>query len=320
MPDPAITLRIDNDLFGRKDQDQGYTNGLLITAMSPNLADYRNDPCLPRIARWANRYLNWLHPGGFEQQNMVVSFGQELFTPSDDAATELQVDDRPYAAALMLSLGYNARLGDKLRSTQLRLGIVGPSAYGQEVQDAWHDLIGVRHFAGWQHQLRDEPVVQLIKERMRRYAADVEPEDRRWGQDLIVHWGGSLGNFATYLNAGAEWRMGWKLPDDFGSTPLRPAGENTAPTRKGRIDRGWSGHIFATFDARWVFYDITLDGNTSKDSHSVDSKPFVADIGYGVALTRGKWKVAFARYFRSTEFEGQVDRPVFGSFTVSRKF
>lgn len=107
------------------------------------------------------------------------------------------------------------------------------------------------------------------------------------------------------------------MPDDFGSSPLRPAGENTAPTRGGRLS-GWSGHLFATADARWVLRDITLDGNTFRGSHRVDRRALVGDIGYGVALTRGKWKFALARYHRSREFEGQTQRPVFGSFTISR--
>lgn len=319
MHGPAITLRIDNDLFGRKDQDEGYSNGLLLTAKSPNLVDYRNDPCLPRVARWLNRYLEWLHPGGFEDQNMVFSFGQQLFTPGDDQATELLPNDRPYAAALVASVGYNARQGNDLRSTQLRFGWVGPSAYGKEVQDFWHDTIGVDRFLGWKNQLPDELVVQLVKEKMRRYGKEPEASRSRWGQDLIVHWGGALGNLATYANVGAEWRFGFKLPDDFGSTPLRPAGENTAPSKR-PPENGWSAHVFATTDGRWVLHDITLDGTTFKDSHSVDKKPFVGDVGYGLAITWGPWKLAFARYFRSFEFEGQEARPVFGSFTVSRRF
>ncbi|NEK92333.1 MAG: lipid A deacylase LpxR family protein, partial [Xanthomonas euvesicatoria] len=83
---------------------------------------------------------------------------------------------------------------------------------------------------------------------------------------------------ATHLNAGGEVRFGWKLPDDFGSTPTRPAGENTAPSRLGRAS-GWSGHLFLTTDARWVLRDITLDGNTFRNSHSVDKRPFVGDVG-----------------------------------------
>ena len=76
--------------------------------------------------------------------------------------------------------------------------------------------------------------------------------------------------------------------------------------------------MFFTFDARAVARDITLDGNTFRGSHRVDRRALVGDIGYGVALTRGKWKFALARYHRSREFEGQKQRPVFGSFTISR--
>ena len=77
-------------------------------------------------------------------------------------------------------------------------------------------------------------------------------------------------------------------------------------------------HAFVTTDGRWVLRDITLDGNTFKDSHSVDKRPFVGEIGAGLALTKGRWKFALARYYRSREFEGQPEAPVFGSFTISR--
>ncbi|WP_163525968.1 lipid A-modifier LpxR family protein, partial [Klebsiella oxytoca] len=77
--------------------------------------------------------------------------------------------------------------------------------------------------------------------------------------------------------------------------PLRPAGENTAPTRGGRPN-GWSWHLFATSDAAWVIRDITLDGNTFRNSHSVDKRHVVAYGGYGVAVMYGRWKFAAARY------------------------
>ncbi len=53
---PQINFRVDNDLFGGRHQDQGYTNGALLTLVSPNLVDYTDDPCLPRMARWVNQY------------------------------------------------------------------------------------------------------------------------------------------------------------------------------------------------------------------------------------------------------------------------
>lgn len=314
---PIVNLRVDNDVFGG--QDQGYSNGVQLTLVSPNLRDYTDDPCIPRLARWVNRYLSVLQPREYEQKNMVASFAQRIYTPTDFSRSDLIVDDRPYAAALLASLGYNARIGDRLYTTHLQFGIVGPSARGEEVQNAVHKALGSERFQGWKHQLHDEPVVALVHERMHRYSTNHDGT-RGWSWDAITHYGGSLGNLATYANAGAEFRFGMNLPDDFGSTPLRPAGENTAPTREPQAQYMTGAHLFLTMDARWVLHDITLDGNLFRDSHSVDKEPLVAYAGYGVAFLHRRWKFALARYHSTREFEGQQEPPVFGSFTISRAF
>jgi hypothetical protein len=46
----------------------------------------------------------------------------------------------------------------------------------------------------------------------------------------------------------------------------------------------------------------------------------VADLAIGAAVTRGRWKFALARYFRTREFDGQRELPSFGSFTISQSF
>ena len=313
----TLNVRVDNDLFGGLGQDRGYSNGFLLTLVSPNVIDYADDPCLPRVARWLNRRLSILQPAGFDELNMSMGFGQMMYTPEDRHRRDLIADDRPYAGALMLSLGYNARRGDYLQTSMLRFGIVGPAAKAGEVQDWWHGVIGAGRFHGWHNQLHNEPVIQWIHERRQRFASS--SPGRAWRWDAIGHVGGSLGNFATYANTGLELRFGYLLPDDFGTAPLRPAGENTAPIRA-NASSGWRGHLFASVDTRWVLHDITLDGNTFRSSHSVDKRSLVADIGYGVAIHHGHWRFAFARYHRTREFAGQRDRPVFGSFTISRRF
>ncbi|PTA72743.1 DUF2219 domain-containing protein [Stenotrophomonas sp. Nf1] len=310
---PQVSFRIDNDLFGGRHQDQGYTNGAALTFVSSNLVD----PCLPRMARWVNGYLEHLHAGRFEQQNMIFSIGQGIFTPTDLTRKDLIVDDRPYAGVLIASFGYNARSGDRLQTTQLTLGVVGPWAQGKQAQNAVHNVLGDEKFQGWDNQLHNEPLFMLTHERMRRWPHDASINAGGWGWDAISHYGGSVGNLATKTNIGGEVRFGWKLPDDFGSTPLRPAGENTAPTRGGRPS-SWSWHLFATSDAAWVIRDVTLDGNTFRDSHSVDKRHIVAYGGYGIAVTRGHWKFAMARYHSTREFNGQSAPPVFGSLTISR--
>lgn len=313
---PIVNLRIDNDLLGG--QDQGYSNGVQLSVVTPNLKDYADDPCLPSVANWVNRWLGALQMEDADQRDMIATLSHGIFTPADPSRSELVESDRPYAALLLFGLGYNARKGDLLRTTQLQFGIIGPAAAGEQVQNGVHKLVGADKFRGWGNQLDNEPVFRLVYEQMHRFSAN--GGKRGWGMDTVVHYGGSLGNLATYANAGTELRIGVNLPDDFGSTPLRPAGENTAPPREPATQYQPGAHMFVALDTRIVWRDITLDGNTFRDSHSVDKRHVVSHVGYGVALMVHRWKFAVARYHVTSEFEGQPESPVFGSIAVSRAF
>ena len=92
--------------------------------------DYRDDPCLPRLVRGLNRFLTVLQPEGFDEQNMTIGFGQMMYTPNDKTRSDLIKDDRPFAGALMLSLGYNARRGDTLRPVASR-AVITDSCRGE---------------------------------------------------------------------------------------------------------------------------------------------------------------------------------------------
>lgn len=313
---PSAGLRIDNDLIGG--QDEGYTNGAVLSFVSPNLQDFTDDPCLPAAARWLNRGLTWLQPQQAEQRNMTFSLGQAIYTPRDNERRDLITEDRPYAALLVASFGYHGRRGDTLESTVLRLGWVGPSARGEEVQRAVHKITGSKRFEGWSNQLHDEPVFQLQREWTRRIGGNGEApgSNRTW--DSFVHGGAALGTLATGAVVGAQWRYGTRLPDDFGSLPAWAGGDGAAPVRTWRDDSRWSGHVFAGADLRWVAHNVTLDGNTFRHSHGVDRRALVGEIGYGFVLRQGAWKFSLARYHRTREFDGQHRRPVFGSFALSR--
>lgn len=309
-PDPCpgtrIAARLDNDLLGAQQQDQGYTGGTFITLTSPSdvsCSDSRREG----LTRWLRRQTAWLIPAGYADQNTVLSVRQALYTPSDSRRRDLILDDRPYAAVLLASFDRNARRDDTLWTTQIQIGLVGPAALGEQTQRLAHQIFGNQQFEGWSHQLRSEPLLGVTVERGQRW----RPGN---GWDTIGHLGGALGNRATHLNAGIELRAGARIPDDFGSSPDRPGSEGG---RLNRYESHWSGHFFLAIDIRWVARDITLDGNTFGESHRVDKRSFVADMGYGVAIARGPWRIAIAQYHRTREFEGQRDPPTYGSIVVS---
>jgi hypothetical protein len=313
---PSLGVRIDNDALGGDDQDRGYTNGLQLTLRTGNLQGFAEPDCLPPAVRPVDRTVDWLYPGGLDQKNVLFSVFHGVYTPADHEATAVVADDRPYAAVLLFGAGYDARRSDTtLHSTQLRFGLVGPSARGKQLQNGLHRVLGVNQYRGWSNQLRDEPLLQVLHERLRR----VEFASAPWGleSDLIGHWGGSLGNFATYANAGFEWRFGRNLSTDFGTDPLRPNGDNVARGVAPRQRLAW--HAFISADGRAVAHDVTLDGNTWKDSHGVPKKRWVADLGYGVAVVHGSWKLVLSQYLRTREFYAQQHRSVFGALTLVRE-
>lgn len=304
-------MRLDNDVFAGT--DRGYSNGTEFGLVSPTVASFQ-DQSLSSGTRWLNRRLGWLQPESYEYNNMVITLGQGIFTPSDWRLETPDPNDRPYAGVLLLGVTYNGRDQNSMRSTTLNVGVVGPSSYAHETQEFVHDLVGGENFAGWDHQLHDEPVFRLMQQRLHKRTL-TKPT---WMSDVIFHYGGSVGNFTSFVNAGAEVRIGGWIPDNFGSAPALPVAENTAPTIGSLHSDTVRVHGFVALDVRYVLNDITLDGNTFTDSASVEREEVVADLGIGVAAHWGNWKVAFARYFRTREFRGQSGEAELGSITIRR--
>jgi hypothetical protein len=73
----------------------------------------------------------------------------------------------------------------------------------------------------------------------------------------------------------------------------------------------WS--VFAGLEGRAVGRNIFLDGNTFRDSPSVDKKYFVGDANIGVALTYGRTQLTYTLNWRSEEFQGQDKPDIFGA-------
>ena len=126
------------------------------------------------------------------------------------------------------------------------------------------------------------------------------------------------------MNIGGELRAGWSLPDDFGTSAIRPGGENSTPDSAWdpRLVTGdrWGLHGFVSFDLKLVGHNIFLDGNTFRDSHSVPKEPFIAEAAVGMSLTYGGGRISYAHIFRSREFAYQDRSHSYGSLAFSYTF
>ena len=306
-----VFARIDNDLFTGTDRE--YTSGVEAGFTTATVDSFDHAGFAPSLRR-TNRALRWLQPKGFDENNVTWKIGQLMFTPADGHLEKPDPRDRPYAGLLFAGLTYNSRDSRSLRSTSLDVGIVGPSALARQTQNLVHKVVGADRFLGWDHQLDDEPVFRVLHQRFRRW--DVG-RSRRFS-DVTVHYGGSVGNLASFANAGGELRIGRRLPDNFGTATTLSYGQNTAPTRWRGSTSGQSIHGFLAIDTRAVLHDITLDGNTWRDSANVRRELYVAEVALGVALDWRGWQTTVGATYRTKEYETQAGDTSFGTVTFRR--
>ncbi len=305
----AWTVVTENDKYFAG-TDRHYTNGLKLLWLGETSLDESRE----FVRRVADLVPTLRGAADRQRYKVGLALGQNIYTPADTETAALIPDDRPYAGWLYGSLLAQAQDVDgvRLRVVELTVGIVGPSALGREAQNGFHQIIQVPEAQGWANQLKDEPGLMLSWERRRRLHA-WEAQGRRW-LDLIGRGRLTLGNIHTHAALGGRVRLGWNLPPDFGTDLIRPAGGAIANAGTGR---GFSGHAFLSAEVRAVARNVFLDGNTWRDSHSVDKRPVIGDFSAGVVLSWPGFQVTYTQDLRTREFYGQDRRDVFGSIAVT---
>jgi lipid A 3-O-deacylase len=319
------TFQVENDVFNRVAQtDRDYTSGLRIGWLSPALTEM--PPGI--VAATTVPTFFGEAPASSVIRRVAVSFGQNIYTPADTWITQPIYNDRPYAAWLYgsFALQYTYKRADektgrdepmRLDTLQLDLGVIGPAAGGEFVQNNWHTLIGVAPSYGWSNQLHNEPTIGLSFERRWRTGRSVLIEDPKLEVDFIPRIGAALGNVATYASAGGTGRIGKNLRDDFGPTRARPA----LPGSEAFIGDGSFGwYLFAGIDAQAVARNIFLDGNTDGNSLSVGHRPFVAEAQVGFALLYGGVRFTYTQVLRTPEFYQQDRFTQFGSVNITFRY
>lgn len=311
----TFTFYFENDFFGGTDRH--YTNGAKWSWLFSDLSAWGSDG-------WRKDFLEALpfvnRPEG--QKNFGFAFGQNIYTPQDQDAFVPDPTDRPYAGWGYVEFTFLSKTEDVADTVSFQLGLVGRHSYAQDLQRVVHEWINDSRPNGWEHQLHDEAGLNVIYER--RWRLYARALDHVLGIDLVPHAGFSVGNIQTYANAGATLRLGFNLPSDFGVQLIRPGGGNSPiDDRDPRVasDRHWSFFVFGAVDGRAVARDIFLDGNTFRDSPSVEKEKFVADLSYGAGFIAGRWQLTFTQVIRTREFESQpFDHNDFGSVTLSYAF
>jgi hypothetical protein len=300
-----LTFQVENDAVStfKGTSDQYYTSGLRLGWTSGQDAV---DP----VAAWGRAI--W----GDGTTRLSLDISQSLFTPRDTQLDPPNPADRPYAGELIFTAGLVHDTAWTRDIVSVSLGVVGPSALGEQLQNGFHSVIGDTANRGWHYQIGDQPAFEFLGQRTWRFpVADLGIMD----MDVLPAATAGIGDVRDYLQLGGVLRVGQGLASDFGSARIEP-GLNGADAYTAVQPFSWYG--FAGVDGQAVGYDVTLDGSTFRN-HS-PSVPKIWDVGEmeaGVAILAYGLRITYTQTWQTQEFRGAKSGLFnFGSLALSTKF
>jgi len=276
-----------------KGTDEYYTNGLRLSigSMAAWPSTFRDKYCGSRF----NPCRRMITETGDPRAFAAYAFTHQFWTPQDKQEPRPQPLDRPWAGYMYGSVNVVVEddTGEKEQHVaELQVGILGQGAGARMVQTEWHKLIGSRKPLGWQNQLKNEPVINLIYAQNRRYR-----RGNSTNADLIVTPGAVLGTLMTYPSAAVTARLGRHITG-FPAMPIAPAAVGTTRERS-----SWEFYFHAGAEGRLVLHNALLDGGFFGDGPSVDRRIGVYDLRGGFSVRfLSNWRVTGTIIRRSEEF------------------
>jgi len=291
--------------------DDGYSNGMTFNWGYSDYSDF-NSIEMPSWIRYISDW-TFINQGGSKKYSIAYGVSQSMYTPDDMEQSELIEDDRPYAGTLLWHSKIRSYAHDRANSLGLVLGVAGPASLAEQSQTIIHELIGATIPQGWDNQINNEFVFRVEAEHLERFYRYSFSNAVIFDTSSYSEIG--AGNLRSDIGTGLTFRLGNMLDQTYESINPNTSGSMSGATVDSMDKFYWQ--LFSSAYASYVFNDITLDGNTFSDSHSVDLINEQLMISAGVAALYNNWGFVFSIQRGNKQFEGQTNISKYGSLTIS---
>jgi lipid A 3-O-deacylase len=296
-----IGAQSDNDSYLLQGSDRYYTDGYFMY--------FRHAMVVKDTAKLQNKVL------GFE-------LGQKIFNPQTGSISDINgVDhpeyiDRPFAAYLYVGSTLNYLYSNESNlKLSAQFGIIGPNAYGRQVQTYVHQLLGFYKPSGWEYQIDNNVVLNLSAEYNRLLARTSE-------LDVSLTSYVNLGNGFSGAGLGPLFRLGNfnQLFNSVSTQSTVSRGIKKPLLHKHEIFLYYKPQI------NYVAYDATIQGGlfTSHNPNSLeitaDKEPFIVSNQVGLAFTTNRFVFDIAVIFHSIDDKEMVQSHQWGSITGLYRF
>ena len=263
--DTYFRFNYDNDYFSSTDKN--YTQGYNFELVSPFLEK--------------NPVNNLFYIPKNTENKFGLSIEHIGFTPNSYKSPEIQYGDRPFAAAIMLkSFVISTNTEKKYRGySSFNLGILGPGAFGKEMQVAIHEATGNTIPQGWKNQIKNDIVLN--------YEVGLEKQLFRFKNLLSIQSDANLKVGTLFTNA------------SFGLNAT--IGIINSPFTSNKDKKGFQLYFYTQPVVNVIGYDATLQGGlfNQKSPYTISNSSlerFTAQHNYGLVL---KTRTLYFEYSRS---------------------
>lgn len=272
-----ISFITDNDLYVSAIRDRYYTSGIFI--------NYRY------VAASKKQHL--------EKRIFEWQLGQEMYTPYRAIVSSVDLHDRPFAGYLYG--GFSVKKvykNHRIFNTSVRLGLIGPNAYGQELQMFIHNIYGFEDAVGWKYQIKNALALNFGADYVKRVLITEEKNfDISWINQL------NIGTVYTNTSTGFYTRIGLKPLQEMANSIAFNTNINNKDTR---FVREVESFIYVKSTLEYALYNATIQGSFLNKTSTVTKElvPWIFNLEFGLHFTANRFNFGYAFLYNTRKSEG----------------
>lgn len=270
-------FKTDNDLYVSPSKDRYYTNGMFLIF----------------------RYLSKNTKNRLEKTIFEWEVGHKMYSPFKATVSDISMHDRPFAAYLYGSFGkQRVYKKNKILSLKLQLGIIGPAAFGEELQGFIHTFFNFKKAVGWKHQIKSAAGINLNASYSQLLIKGATNHfDLTWTNHAKA--GTVLTNFST----GFYTRIGiLPLQGMMNSIAFNTSINNS----KIQYKREKEAFFYVKTAVLYTVYDATLQGSFLNKGSEVTNKLIRYHVGLelGISAAFHRFNLGYAYLYTGRKSEG----------------